>query len=212
MKRIVVGGAWSNCGKTSLVEMLLQAFPGWGAIKVTPSRAEEICPLGHCCGACLPPSGPFEVLTDPGVLAEPGKDTARFMKAGAAKVAWVRGPVEALPEALALAMAQMTDVPGVIVESTTAMALLEGLNLLVIREDTSDLKDSARSSAGRVDMLVLNAPAPPAPASAPPAFAALLGARQTCRTCAILPPEHPANAAFISACRAALDSWTRQRL
>lgn len=195
----MVGGTWTSSGKTSLVELLLRAFPGWAAIKVTPSRVQELCPIGHCCGACKPPEGPYDVILDPEVLAQPGKDTARYLEAGAMKAAWVRALNEALPEALREAIAHMAGAKGVIIESTTAIPLLEGFKILITREGATKLKESARSSAGMIDLLVING-AKEVTSTEPtqePGFIGLLKPRASIRACAVLPPTDPLNAQFL---------------
>lgn len=200
MRQIVVGGAWSSCGKTSVVELLLRALPGWSAIKVTPSRPDEVCPLGTCCGACAAPEGPFEVITDPAVLAQTGKDTARYMAAGASQVAWVRALPEALPAAMHAATAGFAPSPGVIVESTTLIPGSAGLRILVAASGRQDLKESALRCAGAIDLLAINRMDPDAGSEHP--LAAALAPRAVLAVRAVAPVDDPANAAFVAYCRA----------
>lgn len=200
MRQIVVGGAWSSCGKTSVVELLLRALPGWSAIKVTPSRPDEICPLGTCCGACAAPEGPFEVSTDPAVLAQTGKDTARYLAAGASQVAWVRALPEALPAAMEAATAGFAPAPGVIVESTTLIPGSTGLRILVAASGRQDLKDSALRCAGAIDLLAVNRMDPDAGSEHP--LRATLAPQAVLAVRAVAPGDDPANAAFVAYCRA----------
>ena len=153
---ICIGGLSSGCGKTSIACLLLNAFPGWAAVKVTPSRSGEVCPRGSDCGACNPPDGDYEVAFDERIPARAGADTSRFVEAGASHVAFVRAIPDCLPQALELTLAQFAGVPGVIVESTTAMPLVTGLRLLVAREGWPEVKDSALIAAPLADMLVVN--------------------------------------------------------
>ncbi|MDO8682671.1 MAG: hypothetical protein Q7N50_04235 [Armatimonadota bacterium] len=205
MKIICVGGASSHCGKTSTAAMLLKALPGWAAIKVTPSRHDEVCPLGEHCGACQPPEGPYEVITDKSLLAEPGTDTERLMAAGASGVAWVRALPQFLPEALESALAGLSTAQGVVIESTTAIPLLGGFNILVVKGSETRLKESAGKLAGFIDVLAINVAASELQQlSAMDSTAAILQARQTTTICAVLPPEHPKNRDFIQICREAV--------
>lgn len=201
MKLIVVGGAWTACGKTSVVELLVKAFPGWGALKITPSRPDEPCPTGGDCGACQPPAGGHEWVSDPVRLAEPGKDTARFLAAGAAKVGWLRSLPELLPGALEAALAEFAGLPGVILESTTAMPRVEGLRILVVRQDSVLLKDSARVALASVDILAFNLGAHEALKGEPSLRTSCPQARWLPVSPSV-PHDHPRNAAFIVACRA----------
>ena len=221
MKLICVGGLSSGCGKTSVVCLLLKALPGWAAIKVTPSRPNHVCPHGKDCEACQPPDGPYDVAIDSDIPARPGKDTSRFHDAGASHVAFVRALPECLPAALESAFERFNhpsrylswrEVPGVIIESTTAMPFIDGLRILVAREGRLEVKDSARAAAGIADLLVVNGDAsnpvdgvmrraafcPDAP------FAAELPAKRI-TVCASLPPEHPCNRDLIADCRLFLE-------
>lgn len=199
MKTICVGGASSNCGKTELTCLLLKAFPGWAAIKVTPCRPDDVCLRGHECGACRAPSSGYEVVTDTDKLAMDGKDTARFLDCGASRVAWVRASQQYLPKSLESAYSVVSGAPGVIVESTTAMRLLSGLHILVVRQTGLEIKESAQRCMKSVDLLVVNLwPTevehcflPISSNTTAPSFA----------ICAALGPEYPANHEFIGECR-----------
>ena len=212
MKLICVGGLSSGCGKTSVVCLLLKALPGWAAMKITPSRADEVCPRGQDCEACQPPEGRFEVTIDEEIPQRPGKDTARFSEAVASHVVFVRGLPECLPEALWSAFERLDDpsryptwrgVSGVIIESTTAMPIVDGLRILVAREGVSEAKDSARVAVGLVDLFVVNQE-PDNPR--PPRFGDIpLVDEVVCRivtACAALPPEHERNRKLVECCRA----------
>lgn len=200
MRRILVGGAWSTSGKTSVVELLLGALPGWAAIKVTPSRHDEVCPIGACCGACAPPEGPYEVIRDPAVLHQPGKDTDRFRVAGASAVAWVRALPEALPAALEEAMAGLAGVPGVIIESGSAIPLLSGLRVLVVRSSSALVKESALATSGQLDALAVNQVEDVA-ALDPHPLVERLRPRRVLRVSALRPHDDPMNREFIDFCR-----------
>lgn len=196
MKVICVGGSSSHCGKTAVVSLLLKAFPGWAAVKVTPCRSDEICPRGDECGACKPPDGPYEIVECP---ESPGKDTARYLEAGASRVLWVRSLPEFLPEALESALARLSDAPGVIIESTTAIHLLDGLNILVIREGVDEIKESAQRCMDKVDLIMLNIRDTQALSSNFHVEAPMLKAWRVIPMCAILPLEHHFNQEFLTA-------------
>ena len=200
MKLICVGGLSSGCGKTSVACLLLKALPGWAAMKVTPSRPQEVCARGKDCGACSPPDGEYEVALDEEIPARPRKATTRFAEVGASHVAFVRALPEHLPAALEAALARLSGAPGVIVESTTIMPLVDGLRILVAREGMSEVKDSARAAVEFVDLFVVNRERD-AEGSVGDAWPALgdPGDRRI-TACAALPPEHPRNRELVERC------------
>lgn len=144
MRVVTVSGTASEVGKTSLVCELLARLPGWGAIKVTRGhyrscgRDPETCCVSH-----LLADEP-RVFREPEDLEVPGKDTARYVEAGAAAVRWVvcRRGQEA--EGVARAMVELADRPGVIVEGNTVVpACRPDLALLVAPPDPPEVKSSA---------------------------------------------------------------------
>src|SRR3989338_3853160 len=94
-KIITVSGAHSGVGKTRIVEGLLRILQGWSALKVTVSHNGS-CPINRDCGTCDRMDSKFSLVTDIDKLNEKGKDTARFKRAGAGKVAWLRARPEGL--------------------------------------------------------------------------------------------------------------------
>ncbi|MDO8589632.1 MAG: hypothetical protein Q7T82_21620 [Armatimonadota bacterium] len=209
MKLICVGGTSSGCGKTSVVSLLLQALPGWAAVKVTPSREDGVCPHGEPCSACVPPEAGYEVVTGPEILSKFGKDTARFMESAPSRVAWARAPTERIPEALESALAEFPDAPGAIIESTTAMPVVDGLRILVTRVGLTEVKDSARRAAESIDLLAVNVEANSdwERVSMVPRLRELAPRAEIVRVCAVLPPEDAMNTGFIAAVRLAVDGW-----
>ena len=105
---IGIGGAESGAGKTAFGEYLLRRLTGWGAIKSTKTGLYT------------------SVIEDEKALLQEGKDTARYLRAGAEKVLWVQGPGgEELKEALLLAMGKLAHLPGIIIEGNSAIELLK---------------------------------------------------------------------------------------
>lgn len=209
MKTICVGGDSSNSGKTALVVMLAKMFPGWAVVKVTPSRPDAVCPHGSDCGACKAPDGPYEIIRDLEVLMSAGKDTARFLDIGVEKVLWVRTRPEHLTSALDGAIAELADAPGVIVESTTGISFLNGLNILVTQNRLEKMKKSARDCLDRVDIVALNVD----PEDCLPDYQDLskLKSMLNPRTrlismCAMLPPDSLINRDFVDTCQKAVCS------
>jgi len=156
MRILVVGGFGSGVGKTTLICRLLEALPGWAAIKVSPvhgaSRSHGARHVDH--GLV----GPFSIEAEE--HAGPHSDTARFRAAGAPGVLWVRSRPGRLGEALSEGLSALSAVPGVIVEGNSAARHLEAARVaLVARSGRRDFKASAVALAGRADWVVLNRPA-----------------------------------------------------
>ena len=202
MKLICVGGVSSGCGKTSVAALLISAFPRWAALKVTPCRPDGACPHARNCGACEPPEGGFEIVTDRAVLAQPDTDTSRLLAAGASRVVWLRALPECLPEALQSALAVLSDSCGVIVESTTAIPLVQGYRILVANERSREIKDSARACMAHVDLVVVNLMEPDTVPRGGGLDAA--AAAPVVHLCAALPWRHALNRQFIELCRSAV--------
>ena len=119
-----IGGAHSGAGKTAVACEILRRFAGWGAIKYTETS------LYSC------------IIDDLSALSEPGKDTKRFLDAGAEKVLWVRSPLSALPEVLSMAGAMLTHLKGILIEGNSAIQVMKPDIVLYVSGDT------ARSESG----------------------------------------------------------------
>lgn len=105
---IGIGGDTSGAGKTHFARLLIRALTdkmNVGAVKVTPE------PL-YCA-----------VVDDPAIIMEPGKDTALMAEAGA-EVLWVRGPREAIGEALETSLKRLGGCEAVIIEGNSAIEVL----------------------------------------------------------------------------------------
>lgn len=119
-KTIFVAGARRGAGKTLVSAFLLRSLPGTGAVKVTCCRTAGGCPRDRPCGVCRALSGPFAVIQDRQILAQPGKDSARLLAAATGRVVWLQSRPEALAEGLAAALAVFQEERAVIVEGNAA--------------------------------------------------------------------------------------------
>lgn len=102
---VAVTGAASNAGKTTAVETLIALLQKRGhrvtALKVTRTH-EGNCPRRHpTCTTCEDLTGPFELITDPGRIQTPGKDTGRYVAAGADQVLWLLSQAKDMAAGLA---------------------------------------------------------------------------------------------------------------
>lgn len=119
-KTIFVAGTRRGAGKTLVSIFLLRSMPRLGAVKLTNCRSTAGCPHDKPCGVCKSLSGPFEVVQDYETLSQPGKDTARLLKAAGGRVAWLKSRPHALADGLAAALALFDDEPAVLVEGNAA--------------------------------------------------------------------------------------------
>lgn len=133
-----VSGSHSGCGKTSLVELILKSISNaWGAIKYTHSELYA------------------SLKDDPAVLKEDGKDTARFLDAGAQKVIWIQSPPEDLDDLLPMAFARLNECHGIVMEGNSpAFRSLPDAIVFVYGDDPSMVKPSGRLLAKMADYIV----------------------------------------------------------
>lgn len=137
-KIILVTGAHSAVGKTTLCSILLQSLIGFGAIKFTKT--------------------PFyaSVIDDENILKQEGKDTAVFLESGAERVVWIQSPHDGLEDALNVALNKMTELKGVVVEGNSPAGFLKPrLTIFVIGED-GEIKPSALKLAEKADVIIIN--------------------------------------------------------
>ena len=153
---VVIGGVHKGAGKTTLACHLLAQLTGWGALKVTTTHEGTICPVDAACTTCGEVKGPFEVVVDPEVLGMPGTDTWKLARSGARRVVWLRATAGGLEAGLDEALARLADLPGVVVEGTNAARYLDGVYVLAARPPVRKIKPSARETAARADLTVLN--------------------------------------------------------
>ncbi len=144
--RVGIGGDRSGSGKTLVASRLLRRFKGWGAIKCSPSELYSA------------------VIDDPDTLREPGKDTARYLEAGASGVVLVRAPRNDLEESLAIAMGKLSHLEGVIIEGNSAVETLRETSdviIFIVSGEGVDLKDNTGGLLKKADV-VLYCGEPPA--------------------------------------------------
>jgi molybdopterin-guanine dinucleotide biosynthesis protein len=134
---IGIGGAHSGSGKTTYASLLFQRLRGWGGIKYT--KTDLYCSL----------------IDERDVLLTEGKDTRRMLDAGAERVLWVQSPPSELGELLPLAMEQLSDLKGVIVEGNSAIEfLVPDIIIFIFGNNSEKLKESAKGILGKADVVL----------------------------------------------------------
>jgi len=148
--RVGIGGDRSGAGKTLVASLLLRRLRGWGAIKCSPSSLYTA------------------VIDDAETLREPGKDTARYLEAGAEGVVWVRAPRGEVEEPLSIASGKLSHLEGIIIEGNSAVETLNENSDVIIFISSGEregLKDNADGILGRADVVLYEGEPP---CTAPP--------------------------------------------
>ena len=160
---IVVGGHTRSIGKTQLVCDVIAAFPdaNWIAGKITQYGHGVCAQNGENCD-CAPREhvSAFEWETH----SDTGRDSARFLAAGAHRSFWLRTKQGFLAAGLPLlrtALGQVSAEPNgetipLILESNSLLQFLKpSLYFAVVDPAKEDFKDSARVALDRADALIL---------------------------------------------------------
>ncbi len=155
MNIIAVDGANSGDGPTTVLEILLRHFKNYAAIKTTTTHKTP-CPRIHACGICREIKKPYNIITDPGIIAQEDKDTARYLSAGAKKVLWVQSAPDALREAMKEALELLKDEKGVIIEGNSPLKYIRPDLTIFVRADDEDMKPSAKAALPKADISVIS--------------------------------------------------------
>jgi molybdopterin-guanine dinucleotide biosynthesis protein len=149
-----ISGTASEVGKTTLLCALLERLPGWAAVKVTRGhyrscgRDPDTCCVSHLLG------DEPRVFSDRETTDVPDKDTGRYWAAGAADVRWVVAASGQEIEGLRRALADLTGVPGVLVEGNRIVrGCRPDLAIMVASPGQREVKATARRILGQIDAL-----------------------------------------------------------
>jgi len=157
---LMIGSAGANIGKTELACALIKKFnknkPIIG-IKVTTIKAKDgQCPRGgRGCGVCSSLEGNFCITRE--TDADSGKDTARLLAAGAAKVFWMRVMKTHLKEGLAALLDKIGPDAVSLCESNSLRQVVKpGLFLMVRDKEPRMWKSSADVVKKYADKVVVS--------------------------------------------------------
>jgi molybdopterin-guanine dinucleotide biosynthesis protein len=156
MSIIVIGGHSRSVGKTSVVAGVISALPEfrWTALKIT-QYGHGICSAnGQACD-CATGDHSWAVSEEKDRTGD--SDTARFLKAGAERVWWVRTEQGKLAEAMPALRQRLQNSSHVIIESNSILKFLRpDLYITVLDPATADFKISAREFLDRADAAILH--------------------------------------------------------
>jgi len=137
-KIVLVGGAHSKVGKTTICSILLRELSDYGAIKFTKDVFEPA------------------LVEDEKVILQKGKDSAVMAEAGARKVILISSCGRGFKEAIYTALERMSSFKGVIIEGNYPIEFLTpDLVIFVIGPDKR-VKPSAIRIAEMADIVVIN--------------------------------------------------------
>ena len=157
---VAVGGHSRNVGKTSVAAGLIHAFRKypWTAIKISAHRHASIPNLGK------DSEGDFCDIYEE-YNREGSSDTSRFLAAGASRSLWMRINDDATDTALQQLLPILQLCPFVLLESNRILRVIRpDLFIMVLRFDTMDFKESARTYLRQADAVVaVNPDAAPPP-------------------------------------------------
>jgi len=135
VKIIAVVGTGSGCGKTTVACRILRAFPGLGAVKISPREGVSRVEWG---------------------AGEPGKDTALYLRSGAFRVARIIGPRERLGVAWDSISEAFQLCPGVVIEGAGALEFPgERLVIFVIGDSSEASRESQHRKLSSVADVVI---------------------------------------------------------
>jgi hypothetical protein len=122
--KIAVAGTSSEVGKTTLMCELLQALPGWEAIKMTRGHYRSCGKDPHAC--CVSHLLADKPLVRSGFLRTyaSGKDTGRYWDAGASNVHWVVVTDDQVERGIGLAL-ERVKAPGVLIEGNSFLRYID---------------------------------------------------------------------------------------
>jgi len=104
---VLIGGAYSGCGKTTFGTGLLKSLGrGWAVIKYTKTGFYS------------------SIITNKEIISQEDKDTARYGKAGAEEVLWLQSPPENLQEMLSMGINRLSNFRGIIIEGNSPIEFL----------------------------------------------------------------------------------------
>ena len=160
---IVVGGHTRSIGKTQLVCDVIAAFPdaNWIAGKITQYGHGVCAQNGENCD-CAPTEHVSALEWE--THSDTGRDSARFLAAGAQRSFWLRTKQGFLAEGLPLLRTALGQVSAerngeaipLILESNSLLQFLKpSLYFAVVDPAKEDFKDSARLALDRADALIL---------------------------------------------------------
>ncbi len=160
-----VTGASSNAGKTHLMERAIRYFRGAGrpvaALKVTRTHIGSCPRENDACTTCDDLVHPFELVEDRTQLDVTGKDTGRYVAAGAHQVLWLLVQPTRVAAGIEKALDRVNPGHVLLVEGNSFRDWADAHHTLMAVGRRLRVKPSARMILDRVDAFVAEPAAHP---------------------------------------------------
>jgi len=140
---IGIGGSHSGAGKTAVASLILRSFKGWGAIKYTKTSLYA------------------SIVDDLTGISEEGKDTRRFLDAGAEKVLWVKSPYSELGDVLPMALEMLFHLQGIVVEGNSAIEIVKPDIVIFVSGPEGKMKNRAEKILRMAGIIIFQSKHPP---------------------------------------------------
>ena len=150
---VVVGGNSRNIGKTSVAVSIIRgtAQLGWTALKITQYGHGKCAKGGDC--ECAGQRHRYALTEE---IVATGKDSGRFLGAGASKAYWLRTEQQQLGNALPVLKTIFAENENVICESNSLLQFYKpDAYVMVLDGRVEDMKQSARLYFDRADAYAL---------------------------------------------------------
>ena len=136
MKIIAVVGTGSGCGKTTVACRILREISGLGAVKISPREGASRIEWG---------------------AGEPGKDTDLYVGCGAAPVARIIGPREAVVQSWELIKGHFNGCQGVVMEGTSALEIPgDRFVVFVVGDTNNDQREEKNRAVTAISDLIID--------------------------------------------------------
>jgi hypothetical protein len=178
MAVVVVGGNSRNIGKTSVVASLIASLPEmrWTAFKIT-QHGHHLCDGSRRACNCTPPGHTIAFTEETNRTS--GKDSARFLYAGAVRSFLLRTRQGSLQDAMPMLREKCAAAENAILESNSVIEFMRpDLYLVVLDPTTADFKTSTALFLDRADAILWRSGSTVRRQSSwPPEIAALIEAK-----------------------------------
>ena len=161
---ISVAGACSRSGKTALAETIVTSLAADAPVAVKFTTTDDVferCPRGTPCVVC-DIDVPFRIITHAATLEEPGTDTGRLLRAGAARVVWVIAKQHAVAAAWRVVGRDLPGVSPIVMEGSTIVGEARPDTVFFVvhpQLSTDRWKPGASRLIESADLVVVNCPA-----------------------------------------------------
>lgn len=152
-----IGGSHSKVGKTTLATKLLKYLTSKDPLNKDPMIKDPMKRFGRRWGAIKYTRSDIycSVTNDRDIISIKDKDTYNMLEAGAEDVFWIQSPPELLNESIPIALEQLVNFDGIVVEGNSAVEFLKP-DIVVFLHSNKEKhpKESASRLIEQADLLI----------------------------------------------------------